>query len=178
MKILSIISVGRTQSLCGNKLKHFLCFCILPCLLCSCDIWYNLPFTGYAERFIHFKPRTRKSRYRLFHGRNFRAFETVRLGNGHHSQHIREFHRDGFVLFPEIAVDFFHLAAEQPRQPYVDGNNEQEKERYKPVVVDGNIVTSRGLGTAMEFGFKLLELLEGKEKELQIKDAVIYQKLA
>lgn len=47
-----------------------------------------------------------------------------------------------------------------------------------PVVVDGNIVTSRGLGTAMEFGFKLLELLEGKEKELQIKDAVIYQKLA
>ena len=55
MKILSIISVGRTQSLCGNKLKHFLCFCILPCLLCSCDIWYNLPFTGYAERFIDLK---------------------------------------------------------------------------------------------------------------------------
>ena len=55
MKILSIISVGGTQSLCGNKLKHFLCFCILPCLLCSCDIWYNLPFTGYAERFIDLK---------------------------------------------------------------------------------------------------------------------------
>lgn len=46
------------------------------------------------------------------------------------------------------------------------------------VVVDGNIVTSRGLGTAMEFGFKLLELLEGKEKENQIKKAIIYQKLA
>ena len=55
MKILSIISVGGTQSLRGNKLKHFLCFCILPCLLCSCDIWYILPFTGYDERFIHFK---------------------------------------------------------------------------------------------------------------------------
>lgn len=48
----------------------------------------------------------------------------------------------------------------------------------EPVVVDGNIVTSRGLGTAMEFGFKLLELLEGKEKENQIKKAIIYQKLA
>lgn len=55
MKILSIILAGGTQILCGNKLKHFLCFCILPCLLCSCDIWYNLPFTGYAERFIHLK---------------------------------------------------------------------------------------------------------------------------
>ncbi len=48
----------------------------------------------------------------------------------------------------------------------------------EPVVVDGNIVTSRGLGTAMEFGFKLLELLESKEKEEEIKEAIIYQKLA
>lgn len=48
----------------------------------------------------------------------------------------------------------------------------------EPVVVDGNIVTSRGLGTAMEFGFQLLQMLEGKEKEEQIKAAIIYQKLA
>ena len=48
----------------------------------------------------------------------------------------------------------------------------------EPVVVDGNIVTSRGLGTAMEFGLTLLGLLEGQEKEDQIKDAIVYQKLA
>lgn len=47
-----------------------------------------------------------------------------------------------------------------------------------PVVVDGNIVTSRGLGTAMEFAFVLLELLEGKEKVEQIKKAIVYQELA
>ena len=47
-----------------------------------------------------------------------------------------------------------------------------------PVVIDGNIVTSRGLGTAMEFGLTLLGLLEGEEKENQIKDAIVYQKLA
>ncbi len=47
-----------------------------------------------------------------------------------------------------------------------------------PVVVDGNIVTSRGLGTAMEFGFALLEILEGKEKVQQIKTAIVYQELA
>ena len=34
----------------------------------------------------------------------------------------------------------------------------------QPVVVDGNIVTSRGPGTAMDFALMLIELLEGKEK--------------
>ena len=48
----------------------------------------------------------------------------------------------------------------------------------EPVVVDGNIVTSRGLGTAMEFGFKLLEMLVSKEKADQIKTAIVYQELA
>ncbi len=48
----------------------------------------------------------------------------------------------------------------------------------EPVVVDGNIVTSRGLGTAMEFAFKLLEMLEGKDKADQIKTAIVYQELA
>lgn len=47
-----------------------------------------------------------------------------------------------------------------------------------PVVVDGNIVTSRGLGTAMEFGFKLLELLVSKEKADEVKTAIVYQELA
>lgn len=48
----------------------------------------------------------------------------------------------------------------------------------EPVVVDGNIVTSRALGTAMEFALKLLELLEGEEKMNQIKSAIVYQELA
>ena len=37
-----------------------------------------------------------------------------------------------------------------------------------PVVVDGNCVTSRGPGTALQFSLKLVELLFGKEK----RDAV------
>ena len=44
-----------------------------------------------------------------------------------------------------------------------------------PVCVDGNIVTSRGLGTAAEFGFCLLELLQGKEKAEEIKKSIVYQ---
>lgn len=48
----------------------------------------------------------------------------------------------------------------------------------EPVVTDGNIVTSRGLGTALEFGLRLLELLEGAGKADQIREAIIYQELA
>ena len=45
----------------------------------------------------------------------------------------------------------------------------------EPVVVDGNIVTSRGLGTTMDFGLKLLELLEGKEKSDEIAHKIVYR---
>jgi protein deglycase len=31
-----------------------------------------------------------------------------------------------------------------------------------PVVVDGNVVTSRGAGTAMAFALKLVEILKGE----------------
>lgn len=37
------------------------------------------------------------------------------------------------------------------------------------VVVDGNLVTSRSPGTAMEFALKLVEVLAGEEKMKQIK---------
>ena len=37
-----------------------------------------------------------------------------------------------------------------------------------PVEIDGNIVTSRSAGTAMDFALSLIELLEGKEKRDEI----------
>lgn len=48
----------------------------------------------------------------------------------------------------------------------------------EPVVIDGNIVTSRGLGTATEFAFALLTMLVSEEKTKEIKTAIIYQELA
>lgn len=39
----------------------------------------------------------------------------------------------------------------------------------KRVVVDGNLVTSRSPGTALEFALKLVELLAGKEKMMLVK---------
>ena len=41
------------------------------------------------------------------------------------------------------------------------------------VVVDGPIVTSRAAGTAMEFAFKLVELLCGPEKVAEINQSVL-----
>ncbi len=33
----------------------------------------------------------------------------------------------------------------------------------KPIIVDGNIITSRGPGTAMDFALQLIETMLGKE---------------
>lgn len=37
-----------------------------------------------------------------------------------------------------------------------------------PVVEDERVITSQGPGTALEFGLKLLEKLEGKEKAREV----------
>lgn len=44
-----------------------------------------------------------------------------------------------------------------------------------PVVADGNIVTSRGAGTALDFGFKLIEVLESKALSEQIKSSILFE---
>ncbi len=41
------------------------------------------------------------------------------------------------------------------------------------VVVDGNIITSQGPGTAMEFAFRLVEMLFGPEKAREVNGGVL-----
>ncbi len=41
------------------------------------------------------------------------------------------------------------------------------------VVVDGNVMTSRGPGTALSFSFAIVERFAGKEKAEQVKDAIL-----
>ncbi len=45
-----------------------------------------------------------------------------------------------------------------------------------PVVHDGQYITSRGMGTSIDFGLKLLELLEGREIADTIGKAIVYLK--
>ena len=42
-------------------------------------------------------------------------------------------------------------------------------------VVDGNVVTSRGLGTSMEFGFALLEVLVSKETAEKVRGEIVFK---
>lgn len=42
-----------------------------------------------------------------------------------------------------------------------------------PVVVDGSVVTSRGPGTAMEFGLKLIEMLAGEEARDKVEGGLV-----
>lgn len=42
------------------------------------------------------------------------------------------------------------------------------------VVHDGNVITSRGLGTAIDFALEIISYFKGKEKADQIKSSIIY----
>jgi 4-methyl-5(b-hydroxyethyl)-thiazole monophosphate biosynthesis len=42
------------------------------------------------------------------------------------------------------------------------------------VVIDGNITTSRGIGTAIPFALSLIEQLEGSEKAEAIRKGIVY----
>lgn len=44
-----------------------------------------------------------------------------------------------------------------------------------PAVADENIVTSRGAGTALDFGLKLIEVLDSKALSEQIKSAILFE---
>jgi 4-methyl-5(b-hydroxyethyl)-thiazole monophosphate biosynthesis len=53
---------------------------------------------------------------------------------------------------------------------------ELPKPRNESVVVDGNIITSQGPATAMEFSLKIVESLSGSQKAREIAEQLLYRK--
>lgn len=58
--------------------------------------------------------------------------------------------------------------------PGCEGNLNAGTYVTESVVVDGNITTSRGMGTAIPFGLKLVSILVSDEKAQALKEAIIY----
>ena len=45
-----------------------------------------------------------------------------------------------------------------------------------PVEIADNVITSRGMGTAMDFALAIVEVLCGKEKAQEMAEAVVHQR--
>ena len=48
--------------------------------------------------------------------------------------------------------------------------------RSRPVEIADNVITSRGMGTAMDFALAIVEVLCGKEKAQEMAEAVVHQR--
>ncbi|MEM5804333.1 MAG: DJ-1/PfpI family protein [Candidatus Aenigmatarchaeota archaeon] len=48
-----------------------------------------------------------------------------------------------------------------------------DRPRDNPVVVDGNIITSQGPGTALEFGLKIVEVMMGAPKAAEVRKQLV-----
>ncbi len=46
---------------------------------------------------------------------------------------------------------------------------------HDPVVTDGNITTSRGMGTAIDFGIELVRLLKDEESARDLQSKIVYR---
>ena len=44
----------------------------------------------------------------------------------------------------------------------------------QPVVVDGNVITSRGMGTAIDFAAKLVEIIKGTKEKDELLKSIVY----
>lgn len=77
---------------------------------------------------------------------------------------------------PTIFADLGFLEGKQAtcypsRGPHLTGATYLET----PVVIDGHIITSRGVGTAIDFGAALTEILLDKEAADKLKTSIVYR---
>jgi 4-methyl-5(b-hydroxyethyl)-thiazole monophosphate biosynthesis len=76
---------------------------------------------------------------------------------------------------PVVVLQHHHLldGRKATTHPSFSNRLENREEIDSRVVVDGNCVTSRGPGTAIEFSLKLVEILYGKEKASEVAERMV-----
>lgn len=75
---------------------------------------------------------------------------------------------------------FGHLGFLEGRKaccyPSMEGELYGADVQFAPVVVDGTVTTSRGLGTAIELGLAIVELFKGKEAADKLAKQIVYER--
>lgn len=90
----------------------------------------------------------------------------------------REFHEEGkyvgaICAAPKILSDMGILANKRATI-YPGMEKGLPHPRNGPVVVDGNIITSEGPGTALDFSLKLVEKIKGKKQADRLREELVY----
>ena len=94
---------------------------------------------------------------------------------------VKEFAENGKLIAaicaaPTVLADLELLDGKRATcYPSVENELKKAKVTRTSVAVDGNIVTSRGLGTAIDFSLEIISLLSGREKALEIAQSVVYE---
>ena len=76
---------------------------------------------------------------------------------------------------PSILADYGMLKGKRATSypGYLDPSSADFQHSEDSVVVDGNIITSRGVGTAMDFALTLVEILMGTERRAATEQAMV-----
>ena len=94
---------------------------------------------------------------------------------------VKEFNRDGKYIgaicaAPTILGNLGLLKGKRVScYPSVEQEIQGAVMTRTDVTVDGNLITSRGAGTAIAFALKLIEMLSGAEKAAEIAEAILYE---
>lgn len=82
-----------------------------------------------------------------------------------------------FVYLAPIALKAHGVAQGKKITSYPSMKSQLEEGNYtyleEDVVVDGNVVTSRGPGTAFQFALKIVDLLINKDKASEVAKAML-----
>ena len=76
---------------------------------------------------------------------------------------------------PQVVLAFHGILGDQRAtgHPAFTEDISNKESLDQRVVVDKNLVTSRGAGTAVEFALKLVELLFGRAKAIEVADSIV-----
>ena len=110
----------------------------------------------------------------LFDEVDFEEFDMVVLPGGMPGTlNLKE--HDGVCAAPTILKSLGLLEGRRATcYPGVEDEMENVILTETAVVVDDNIITSQGVGTAIDFALKLIEVLDGEEKAKEIAESIVF----